>query len=526
MNQELAHKPGSTETGPSRVRKSPLHIAREPIDLAEWPVVTLAHAPIRDRVVIENILGADSDGNGVPQGWELALRNAALGAPIAGDQDIYVAIMALLHETDFRERVLRITRADLCRVLEWRPSDKKYLRIQDSLSRFRNVTYTGKNIFKDPKTGERFGYIEFGFVDSFAFSDRPPKRAKGADQPELPLSYVRLADEFLILCRHAHLKLINLDFYRSLSRPETRWLYRFLDKNLYKRNEYRIGLSKLRRKQGLLATLDPKYIKRDHKPRLDELKAKGFLRDFRFEKGSDRDDPWQIWVLKDPAFGVRRAARRLSGMEPPEDTKPAPESPSARNSAVQESGSIGSTGELVGYFHQSFHGTARATASKSEIAKAAELLSRCTGDVVKAKHCIDWTRNEAGRTNFAIQHFSALLLNGYPERALANLDAERETVAAARTRQEQDERQETYNAWFRQELDRRLNAIDPVERERLISEALVELRAGRPGITFSSFPEQTQRRIAESKLRRGVGRGLPSFDEWAAGHTLSHSAAA
>ena len=352
MSQDETQKQVSSDNGTNKVFKFPMHTGREPIDLAEWPVVTLAHAPIRDRVVIENVLGADADGNGIPQGWELALRDAALGAPIAGDQDVYVAIMALLHETDFRERVLRITRADLCRVLEWQPSDKKYLRIQQSLSRFRNVTYKGTNIFKDPKTGERFGFVEFGFVDSFAFSDRPPKRAKGADQPELPLSYVRLADEFLILCRHAHLKLINLDFYRSLSRPETRWLFRFLDKNLYKRNEYRIGLSKLRRKQGLLSTLDPKYIKRDHKPRLEELKAKGFLRDFRFEKGSDHDDPWQIWVLKDPEFASGRAARNLSGMKPTEDTKPAPERRSATNLTLQETVTTGPAAELVRYFHE------------------------------------------------------------------------------------------------------------------------------------------------------------------------------
>jgi hypothetical protein len=85
---------------------------------------------------------------------------------------------------------------------------------------------------------------------------------------------------------------------------------------------------------------------------------------------------------------------------------------------------------------------------------------------------------EAERTNFAIQHFAGLLLNGYPERALATLDSERARVTAARNRQQQDEEQETYNAWFRQELDRRMDRIDPVERERLISEALAELLGG------------------------------------------------
>lgn len=277
---------------------------------------------------------------------------------------------------------------------------------------------------------------------------------------------------------------------------------------------YRIGLSKLRRKQGLLSTLDPKYIKRDHKPRLEELKAKGFLRDFRFEKGSDHDDPWQIWVLKNPTFGLRRATREQSGTEPAKAPESAPESSSATNSALQEADPIGPTADLVGYFHERFHGTDRSAPSKSEIAKAAELLSRCAGDLAKAKHCIDWTRNEAGRTNFAMQHFSALLLNGYPERALANLEAERARVAAARNRQDEAEMKDVYNTWLRQEVARRQGGLDPGEHQRMVAEALVELRAGRTGLTFSKIPEQMQRRIAESKVRRRLGRDLPSFDEW------------
>jgi len=515
MNSDQVGQRNPIEEGVGKALRFPKHTGREPIDLAEWPVVTLAHAPIRDRVVIENILGADADGNGIPQGWELALRNAALGAPIAGDQDIYVAIMAFLHETDFRERVLRITRADLCRVLDWLPSDKKYRRIQDALSRFRNVTYKGTNIFKDPKSAERFGYVEFGFVDSFGFSDRPPKRRKGAEQPELPLSYVRLADEFLILCRHANLKLIDLDFYRSLSRPETRWLYRFLDKNLYKRNEYRIGLSKLRRKQGLVSTLDPKFIKRDHLPRLEELKAKGFLRDFRFEKGQDSEDPWQLWVTKDPRFALRRVSRRLPGIIKHQDEPNRASGERIRtNSGPQEAGSTGSAIDLVIYFYERFHGAAPESPSKSEVVKAEALLARCAGDVAKARFCIDWTRQEAARTRFPIQHFSALLLNGYPERALAALVAEHARAAKSRDRRAEADLKDGYDVWCRKEIDRRYRALETAERDRRLADALSELRAGRLGVTFSSWPESMQKRIAESKMRRGLGRGLPTFDEW------------
>jgi hypothetical protein len=503
----------TTPEGTNRPLRFPMNTGREPIDLAEWPVVTLAHAPIRNAVIIENVLGARPEGSGIPQGWELFLRDAAIGAPIAGDQDVYVAIMAILHETDFRERVLRITRADVCRVLEWLPSDKKYHRIEEALSRFRNVTYKGKNIFTDPKTGDRFGYIEFGFVDSFAFSDRPPKRRKGAAQPELPLSYIRLADEFLILCRQANLKLIDLDFYRALSRPETRWLYRFLDKNLYKRNEYRIGLNKLRRKQGLVSGYDPKYIKRDHAPRLDELQAKGFLRSYRFEKSRDPEEPWQLWVEKNPAFSTRRAPRKISDTESPRNAKRSPDERIRTNTTPLEA-PTDATKALVAYFHDRFHGTPAIPTSASEIAKARDLLARCEDDFERACFCVDWIFKEAERTRFAIQNFSGLLLNGYPERALAALSATKDRASRNAARQEIAELRDRYDVWYRRESRARMEALAPAERQNRIAESLSELRADRTGGTFSSLPERTQEQIAQRRVERSLAADLPAFEEW------------
>lgn len=500
----------TSHEGPNKGLRFPMMTGREPIDLAEWPVVTLQHTPAHQAVIIENVLGAKPDGNGIPQGWELFLRDAAVGAPIAGDQDVYVAIMAILHETNFRERVLRITRADLCRVLEWQPSDKKYHRIKDALSRFRNVTYKGKNIFTDPTTGDRFGYIEFGFVDSFAFSDRPPKRRNSAAQSELPLSYVRLADEFMILCRQANLKLIDLDFYRSLSRPETRWLYRFLDKNLYKRNEYRIGLKKLRRKQGLVSDYDPKYIKRDHTPRLEELKAKGFLRAYHFEKSSDPEDTWQLWVEKNPEFSLRRASRKASATESHQDENRAPDERLRTHARPQDDAAVA----LARYFHDRFHRTPDVPAIPTEIARARDLLARCQDDFERACSCVDWIFTEAARTKFSIQHFSGLLSNGYPERALAAVAATKERKTRPAARQELTELRDRYVAWCRQETNARVEALGPAELERLVAASLAELRSDRTGHTFQSLPERTQLTLARRRVERSLATDLPSFEEW------------
>lgn len=468
-------KPQSTPTTPKdsekRVVKFPPPTGRELIDLAEWPVVTMHHTPVKQAVRIPN-LASDGSAEGVLQGWELALRNVELGAPNAGDQDIYVAITAFLHETDFRERVLRVTRADICRVLGWQPGKNVYARIREGLSRLRNVTYKGENIFRDPDTGARFGYIEFGFIDSFAFSDRPPKRSKKHPQPELPLSYVRVSDEFLILCRRGNLKLIDLAFYRSLSRPETRWLFRFLDKNLHRRSEYRIGLRKLRLRQGLNPDYDPKYIKRDLKPRLEELVAKGFLSTWSFERGHDAEDPWQLHVSRIALQRAESASGPSCDVSAQGGGERAAEGRIRRNSGPSVEGSAA---ELVRFFHETFHGARRTTPTRAEISKAAVFQRRCGGDAAQAKACITWIRAEAQATGFAIQSFGALLTNGYPERFLAS----REAAAAAR--REHDERvrrtelQLAYDEFFEEEAQRLFEALPPDAQGSLIELAARDL---------------------------------------------------
>lgn len=497
MTQEPQTTSATSADQDKKVVKFPPLTGRELIDLAEWPVVTMHHTPVRRAVVIDNILTGGTGDAQIPQGWELALRSVDLGAPMAGDQDVYVAIMACLHQSDFRERILRITRADICRTLGWQPNDDKYNRIRDALSRLRNVTYKGRNIFKDPNTGARFGYIEFGFVDSFAFSDRPPKRSSKHPQPELPLSYVRVSDEFLILCRQGNLKVIDLEFYRALSRPETRWLFRFLDKNLFKRSEYRIGFRKLRLRQALNPDYDPKYIKRDLKPRLEELTAKGFLESWSFERGNDPDDPWLLRVKKRASFGLRRALAQPQVPTPQRAPERAAAPCSTRNSPIPEPGPAA---DLVAYFHELFHGAARVSATATELAKGRDLLARCGGDVDRAKGCIEWIRKEARQTNFAIQSFGGLLSNGYPERYEAMRVAEQEARQRAVEHDHAQRLQLAYELWCDEESKRLFEALPVDEQERLI-EAQAQALDAEFGHKLDRFAWTPERRREWSQRR-------------------------
>jgi hypothetical protein len=127
---------------------------------------------------------------------------------------------------------------------------------------------------------------------------------------------------------------------------------------------------------------------------------------------------------------------------------------------------------------------------------------------------VDWIFKEAERTRFAIQNFSGLLLNGYPERALAALADTKDRAKRTVARQELADLRDRYDTWYRQESRARMETLAPEERERLVAESISELHADRTGGTFGSLPERTQLQIARRRVERALAADLPSFEEW------------
>src|ERR1051325_9873079 len=95
--------------------------------------------------------------------------------------------------------------------------------------------------------------------------------------------------------------------------------------------------------------------------------------------------------------------------------------------------------ELVGYFHQSFHGVDSHEPQDRETSQALSLVSQ--HGLEAAKHIVDLTRAEAAKTNYQIQHFGAVL--NYASRAVAALEQQRQKEERAQSiRQEQTSRVE------------------------------------------------------------------------------------
>ncbi len=493
-------------------------LSKDLLSAAEYFVATMAHTPFTAReIVIKEPIGT----TGEERIWKLKVRDPDIGHTIAGDQDVFMAIMDDLQRGDFGDNQVRVNRHQICKTLGWAPNKQRYQQISGACERLMNVTFTAENTFVDPLTKERFGRIKFNVVSAYLFMDKIPtktqlQRIKAHDsfadallQEELPLSYIRVSEEFLMLAKHTQKKMLDLGFYKSLSRPEVKWLYRFLDKNLHNKPQYKIGLRKLRRRQGLVEPLEDKYIKRKLKPRLDELKERGFLSTYEFEKKGGPDDPWHMVVRPGPQFHVSRGKRNRKDPNPTEAVKSAPEGQNGPNTRSLED-------SLVRYWRERRGFPQEGAISRSDRKTAGELLAQLES-LDEAKHAIDFALERAGESGLKEpEFFSFVLQNNYPERSRA-----RETTSTedARTAEAERRRQgliDGYSEAKARHLDHVWEALSEGAQEAAIEKAIEQLREKHRD-TIKSWPENVLRATAQRHARQ-AGADFPELKEWLETH--------
>ncbi len=487
-------------------------LSKDLLATAEYAVATMAHTPYTtNEITIEEPI----KGTAYTRTWQITVQNPKIGHTIAGDQDIYMAVMFYLQRGRFEDPYVRVSRYEICKLLGWKPNTQRYDQITGACQRFMNVQFTSKNAFMDPETGERFGEIGFRVVDSYAFFDKSPSSAqlkrmrakdplaRGMLQESLPLNYMRISEEFLLLCRHTGKKMIDLGFYRSLSRPEVRWLYRFLDKNLHRKPEYRIGLRKLRLRQGLVEPLADKYIKRKLKPRLQELQDSGFLSFFDFEKVGAAEDPWHLVVRPGPQFHASRGKRHRKESNPRQDAQVTPGAHVAPNTRGVEDA-------LVRYWRESRGITVSGAISRADRRTAQQLLDQLE-DVAEAKRAIDFAISVAAKTGFTPESFSYVLQNNYPERS--RQAASDPTNATTADQAPEHALVHRYNAERASHLDAAWSSLAAADRETAIAAATATLTE-KYADKIATWPKSVLSSTAERHARNSLASDFESFDDW------------
>lgn len=285
---------GDPERRPQEAR-----ISKEEMNIAEYPITLLSRRVPKGLKKIEYMDWITIGGKQKQVRWVVS-GSEDHGLPIGGDQDIYVAIMETWREQGFKGREIRID--SIYQVLKeiGLPDNKQnYDRFKKALDRLTGIFITTENAFWD-KEGKR--YIEkrgFHLFDGYRYSEREDKNGEVTLTSAL---YIRVSEELYRSVANGYLKDTDLDFYFSLSSALPKRIYRYLDKKKYGNAVFSMEIYKFGNKIGILAGNSKKYypsqLKEILTPAFDELKAKGFLKDYGYQKTSDNLNDKVVFFFK------------------------------------------------------------------------------------------------------------------------------------------------------------------------------------------------------------------------------------
>jgi hypothetical protein len=263
-------------------------VSKDEMNLAEYPMTLLSRRAPKGVKTLEYTDWVTIEGNKKPLKW-IITGSDKFGLPVGGDQDIYVAIIEVWRECGFKDRVIPI--GSIYQMLKrlGLPDDKQYYeRFRSALDRLRHMSIIAENAFWDKSNQCYFSRRSFNIFDEYYLVERFRKNERTAP---LPFGYIRASEFFYQSVKNGYLKDLDLKFYFSLPTPLTKRLYRFLDKKAYNQPFFSMELFKFSKKIGLMTGSLKKYypsqLKQTLTPALDELQAKGFLKEYQYQKTAD-----------------------------------------------------------------------------------------------------------------------------------------------------------------------------------------------------------------------------------------------
>ena len=289
----------------------PPRIGRDEMNLCEFPFALLTDRPpkgLNTVVFSDRVEGKDKVP--VERTWTVT-GSDKFGLPIAGDEQIYVALMEVTKEQGFEDRKVYITRYDLVKRLGWPDKGGSYRRLRDGLDRLLGVTITAQRAFWDNAARK---YVDVGFhiIDDYALYDEAPGRKSAAVQAPMPLSHITWNSVIFASFKAGNIKQLDTDFYFGLRSAISRRLFRYLDKKRYDgKATFRIGIEKLAfEKLGMSRNYYHSHIRQELRRAHDELCESGYLRGVEYQK-SDRRSPELVvyhFVMRRPAPRVQHTS--------------------------------------------------------------------------------------------------------------------------------------------------------------------------------------------------------------------------
>jgi plasmid replication initiation protein len=263
-------------------------IGKDEMNLVEFPITLLSKRHESDSRTLkfsDTIIG---DGNKpVEREWTVT-GSEEYGLPLAQDNDVLLALLALGKEKNFQSRKINFSRYKLCEIMGWTLGGSKYKRIEDALDRLKGISIKARNAFWD---NERRAYVtrNFGIIDNYELleSSKPGPSGQGT----FAFSYVNLNEVVFDSIKAGYIKSLDMRTYFRLESAITKRLYRYLDKKRYDgKRKFEINLYALAYIHLGFSDEAYKYaseIRRKLDPAHEELIKAGFLKTAEYQKTAD-----------------------------------------------------------------------------------------------------------------------------------------------------------------------------------------------------------------------------------------------
>ena len=204
------------------------------------------------------------------------------GLPMAYAQDVYVGMMALSREQDFKNSQVYFCQNSLIELIGWNHQAHSYIKLLNSLRQLSGVKIHLNNFYDNILKKQTM--LTFGVISNFQIVSEGRGR-KSEIQKEFSSSWFRWDDILFKNIQSGWVKLLDIERYKKYRLPTTKRLYRYLDKRFYSQGEIRIDIFLLAYDilgfQGEYQRASE--LKRALKPCFDELVSDNYILEPEFE---------------------------------------------------------------------------------------------------------------------------------------------------------------------------------------------------------------------------------------------------
>jgi Replication initiator protein A len=255
----------------------PIILGKDEMNLAEYPLSILTHRIPHDRKTYSFTQRiTDHEGNLVKQSWSV-LGSDKYGLPTPYDDDVLIALLYCYKEQKPQGKQIHFSLYKLCQIMQKALSKREYDRMRDSLNRLTSTTIVATNCFYD-NLAKSWVSEAFHLFDHYKLYQERKGRASSSH-----LSFVEMSEFFYRSVAVAnYIKDLDLGIYYNLTLPICKRLFRYLDKNRYKKRRYEEAVMRMAYKLPLTYAY-PSQVKQKLARAHEELLRRGYLTNVTYD---------------------------------------------------------------------------------------------------------------------------------------------------------------------------------------------------------------------------------------------------